>query len=167
MLDHLIFLIRRIILIFILIFGWGNGFYQASAFLLVCLFTLAFKLILRPYKETISNVQDVLFEMILWTVLVFFITFSTQASEFANSGKFLGLGIMWFFQIIFLIFINYLISAISFIREFRRRKLAKKMNKYKYTTKKTLPNPKNVVVDFADQSQLSDISGVRCFVDTQ
>lgn len=162
-LDHFIFLVRRILLILILIFWWNHGFYQAWLFLLVWVLVLASKLILRPYNAPILNVQDILFEAILWTVLVLFITFSTQASELANSGKFLILGIMCFAQIIFLILINYTILAIWTIREIRRKKKAKKMGRYVYTTKKPIPDPKNIVVDFADQSQLSDISGVRSF----
>ena len=67
--DHIIFLLRRTFLSILIIFGWGYGLFQGCIFFMICLGVLISKIVLRPFKSSILNVQGVVFEFILWIVI--------------------------------------------------------------------------------------------------
>jgi hypothetical protein len=163
MLDHFIFFIRRGILIFILIFAWGNGLIQAYLFLVTCASVLAFKVIVRPFKNAILNVQDILFEIILSMVILLFATFKDPSSELADSGRFMVLGMICFALVISLIVINYTITLITTIKECVERRRAKKLQKYKISDKK-LERKNTQSPNYENKSEISEVSEVSHFM---
>ena len=75
MIDHIIFMLRRILLSFIIIYGWGHGLLQGCIFFTIWAVVLLSKLILRPFRIWILNVQNIVFEFILLFVIGILATF--------------------------------------------------------------------------------------------
>lgn len=119
MVDHIIFMIRRILLSHIIVFGWSMGLYQVGVFFWVCLFVLASKLFLRPYNSVMLNLQNILFEIILLFVISIFGYFYKSATELSDTGTPKLLGIVWFWLIWSLMIINYCFVAIQIIVSFK------------------------------------------------
>ena len=109
MVDHILFMIRRIFLSFLIVFGWQNGAIQVCVFFLICLGVLLWKLLMRPYKSVLLNIQNILFEFILLWVIGIFGSFYKRSTELSNSGIPRLLGIIWFWLIWSWIIINYII----------------------------------------------------------
>jgi hypothetical protein len=120
---------------------------------------LVFKVIVRPFKNTILNVQDILFEIILSVVILLFATFKDSSSELADSGRFMVIGMICFALIISLIIINYAITLITTIKECVERRRAKKLQKYKISGKK-LEHKKTQLPYFNNKSEISEVSEV-------
>ena len=79
MVDHIIFLLRRSFLSILIIFGWGYGLFQGCIFFVICVGVLISKVVLRPFKNSILNVQGVVFESILWIVIGLLASFYNTA----------------------------------------------------------------------------------------
>ena len=75
MVDHILFMIRRILLSFLIVFGWQNGIIQVCTFFLICLGVLILKLFMRPYNSPLLNIQNISFEIILLAVIGIFGSF--------------------------------------------------------------------------------------------
>jgi hypothetical protein len=115
--DHSVFMIRRAILVFILVFGWNHGLLQAILFLVACFAVLVWKLTLRPYEETLFNIQDILFEGILCSMIVCFIAFKDSVSELKEEGKFHMLGIVCSTLVVSLILINFIFIILMLVKQ--------------------------------------------------
>ena len=125
MLDHVIFMLRRIFLSYLIIFGWGYGLTQAIIFLVVCILVLISKLILRPYKSSILNVQSIAFEFILCAVLWILCTFWDKSTEFSDSGSANTRGMACFGLVWSIMIISYIFTFILFVSYWCKRKKQK------------------------------------------
>ena len=84
MIDHIIFMIRRILLSILIIFAWGNGLIQVCIFIIICALVLVSKLVFRPFKSLILNIQSFIFEIILLVILWFFASFNDTIINIVN-----------------------------------------------------------------------------------
>ena len=112
--DHIIFLLRRSFLSILIIFGWGYGLFQGCIFFVVCVGVLISKIVLRPFKNSILNVQGVVFEFILWIVIGLLASFYNKADEFSTTGNVNVRGILWFALVCSLMLISYIFTFILF-----------------------------------------------------
>ena len=117
-----VFFLQRFILIMILIYGLNHGLIQAFTYFLVWIGVLIFKILLRPYQQTILNVQEVTFELILWVIIGIFITFKDPKSHFADSGRHHTLGIICLALILSFVILNYIFSAMLSWKNWRTQK---------------------------------------------
>ena len=115
-LEHMMFIVRRSLLVFILVFGWNNGLFQAYFFLVSCFVTLVFKLVVRPYSQAILNVQDIIFELILIAIISILLSFSSEGSELADSGVYHILGLICLGLMGSIMIINYIITICTMVR---------------------------------------------------
>lgn len=160
--DHSVFMIRRAVLVFILIFSWNHGFLQAILFLIACLAVLVWKIVLRPYEETLYNIQDVIYECILCSMIGCFIGFKDPESELKEEGKFHILGIVCSSLVVSLILVNFIFSILMIIKQWVAHFKLRKMVKVKATSKSFSIDSiqKNVVIDFGEKQIHSDITMV-------
>ena len=75
MIDHILFMLRRILLSALIVFGWEHGLFQGCLFFVVCVGVVISKIILWPFKNWILNLQSIIFEFILWIVIGLFASF--------------------------------------------------------------------------------------------
>ena len=130
-LNSFVFFLQRFILILILIFGWNHGYKQAVSFFFVWIGVLAFKILLRPYQQTLVNVQEIIFEFILWVIIGIFITFKDPKSHFADSGRPNTKGIICFALISSIVILNYIFSGMLSWKTWRNKERIKKLKKVK------------------------------------
>ena len=124
MLEHLLFMLRRAVLVWALVFLWGNGLLQIIIFMIASAVVIAFKLIVRPYEKPMLNLLDVLFEMILFVLCSIFVTFHDEKSEFATSGSPYFLGIVWCALFFFIVAANYVVFLWTAIREYITKRVS-------------------------------------------
>ena len=110
MLDHFIFLCRRLILACVLIFGWNHGLIQTITFLLTWLCVCVWKVIMKPFDRTILNVQEWLFEFSLIIIVSIFLRFQNKVTELSGEGVPNILGFVWLVLVIFMILINWVVT---------------------------------------------------------
>ena len=100
-------------------------YYLNPAFFLFIWAWIAFiKVYLRYYKSTLLNIQDIIMEIILITILSIFVSFNDQKYEFSTSPKSNILGWISFSMIVMIIIINYwffLIININKCLEIRKK----------------------------------------------
>ena len=104
--DHIAFILRRVFLSFLIIFGWGHGLVQDLIFIGICLAVLGMKLLLRPFRYILLNIQEAIFEIVLLIVLAIFASFNEKATLLSTTGAPHSLGIVWFSLVCFLMIIN-------------------------------------------------------------
>ena len=121
MMDHFVFMLRRSILVAIIVVGWNHGFIQVTIFLFACISVLVWKIIARPFEDTLLNFQDTVFEFFICVVIGIFVTFKNQETELIKAGKAHIAGIICFVIVFFLTVFNFFISMCIFIRKLRDR----------------------------------------------
>jgi len=129
MIDHFIFLLRRLLLILLLIFRWKKGLQQTIILFSFWLLVLAWKLIVRPFRKVILNIQDALFEMFLSTIILIYFKFTNESTELSSSGNPHKLGVIWVTLVILMIFINFIVSSYIWMKKWRIKKPSK-ISKY-------------------------------------
>ena len=123
-LDHIAFMIRRILLSFLIIFGWSHGFIQDIAFICICLVVVIMKICMRPFRYILLNIQDFIFEFVLLMVIGIFITFKEKSTLLSETGTPNILGIIWFSLVWFLMIINLIFyTAVTIAHIYHRRSL--------------------------------------------
>ena len=124
--DHIIFMLRRILLSVLIIYGWGHGIYQSLLFLLIWIGVLISKILLRPFKNWILNMQQVIFEFILWVVIGILSTFYDKSTEFSESKSANLRGMIWFGLVWSLMIISHIITLILLVSNCISKKEPKK-----------------------------------------
>ena len=148
-LDHLVFILRRIIFWLLLVFAQNHGLVQLIIMTCLCSGVLIWKIIIRPYKCMRTNFFNVIFEMFLWTILVIFFQFKDSKTKntqkgFPNQLGYICIGLV--FVILALGFMLNLYDWISscFKRKEKRSELVFKVGpKLKYTTDVSCVKMKN------------------------
>lgn len=115
MLDYITFLFRRAFLCLLIIYAWTHGFLQSMVFFGACLLLIISKLILRPYRHTIMNIQDIIFETLILAICAIFATFTDPEMELTTKGIPNVLGWICFVLVISVVIINYLLLGGSAI----------------------------------------------------
>ncbi|CAI2359932.1 unnamed protein product [Moneuplotes crassus] len=108
MLDHFIFLLRRLSLILVLIMRWNHGIQQIGIFLIACVIVVLWKIIARPFKSAILNFQDSLFEIFLTCIILMYFKFTNSDDELASSGANHWIGLACAFLVLTMIIINFI-----------------------------------------------------------
>ena len=179
-LDHIMFMARRILLSLIIVFGWNHGLIQTSIYIyfLICLNNSSIfllwtiwiaitKALMRPYKNVILNIQDMLMEAITVMILSIFLWFCDPNDNFSTSFKANMLGWTLFALIVVIIAINYwffLVISINKCIENRKKKRKMMYTVQPKETKQELSNSiKNKVVEahFEQQSAVVSHKNVR------
>lgn len=96
LLEHVLFILRRQLLVYLIVFGWQHGLLQIISFVIVSVITLLAKIWVRPYKSVLIGAQDIVFEALLCTVLVISIAFGSRSSEMVKLGAYHTLGVACF-----------------------------------------------------------------------
>ncbi|CAI2372733.1 unnamed protein product [Moneuplotes crassus] len=114
MMDHFLFIIRRLALSLLLIFRWKFGFQQVCIFIAICLLVLLWKIIIRPFQSKLLNFQDILFELFLLTIIILYLNFNSESSELSTEGLPHISGSICVALIIIMVLTNYVVSIIMF-----------------------------------------------------
>ena len=164
-LVHLMFMLRRIFLCFLIIFGYQQGLTQCLIFLSICISVIIVKVILRPYKFVLQNIHDLIMEFILLSILAIFITFYDKNTEFVDEGWANVLGWICFSLIVFLVLMNYANLFYIYIRSWIEKRNKRKKELYSIYPKESsaaISKPiKSVIIDYSDHKSISDIQKVR------
>ena len=113
MIDHIIFMIRRILLSILIIFVWGNGLIQVCIFIIICALVLISKFIFRPFKSLILNIQSFIFEFILLVILWFFASFSDKSTELSDESGAYSRGVICFILVCSLMLTSFIFTCIQ------------------------------------------------------
>lgn len=84
--EHVLFLFRRALLAVLVIYIQIAGWAQLLIFILMSLILIAFKLIMKPYKSQSRLIQDVIMEMLIWTIALLFFSFMYKETELTSEG---------------------------------------------------------------------------------
>ncbi|CAI2369448.1 unnamed protein product [Moneuplotes crassus] len=142
MLDHFIFLLRRLVLILVLIFRWNHGIQQAGIFLFACFIVIIWKILVRPFKDVILNFQDIVFEFLLALVILMYFKFTNSEDELTSSGINHIVGLVLCTIVLIMILINFGVTVKIYIHKLCFKKSKGKINIKKTMTrirKKTIP----------------------------
>ena len=125
MLDHFIFLVRRLILVLVLIFKWRKGQQQTLCIFISWVIVLIWKLIIRPFKLAIMNIQDALFESFLSTIILVYFKFTNESTELLSSGNPHRLGVVWVTLVVLMILINFIVTLYIWLQSWKVKRLFK------------------------------------------
>ena len=115
MLDHLVFLLKRTVLILVIVFQWNHGLDQSIYFLVTWIWVLIWKIIIRPFEKTVLNIQDIIFELIMTVILSIYITFDNKSTELSESGRTHVLGVIWVVLMVSVIIINLIVTFLTWV----------------------------------------------------
>ena len=141
--DNVIFLSRRILIIFVVLFISDNGLLQLSIVIASCIFIVTMKLLVRPYQVVTKNIQDVMSEFVLIWIAWIFTKFNSESSKFATNGLNVILGKIWIVLILWIVVCHYIWIVISAIFLFRVKCKSSKLNKKKIPGKIFIEQIKN------------------------
>ena len=161
-LVHVMFMLRRMFLSFLIVFGYQHGLIQWVIFLIIWILVVVLKTIIRPYKDILSNIHDLIMEIVLLCLVIIFTTFYDKATEFADHGWAQVIGWIWFSMIVFLVMINYANLFYVIIKRCVERKQKKRKETYITHPKETsLEISKPVkTFEYSDQKSVSDLQKV-------
>ena len=132
LLENIMFLLRRVFIVFIVLFVNSNGILQISIILVLFLFIMIIKILIKPYKEFTKNVQDIASEATLICMVSIFATFYTSSTMLSSSGSPYILGIVWIILILWIVACHYIWTIIDLIFLIRSKcRLSKVLNKDK------------------------------------
>ncbi|CAI2371060.1 unnamed protein product [Moneuplotes crassus] len=146
MLDHFIFLWRRLALILVLIMRWNHGIQQISIFLFACAIVVLWKIIARPFNSAILNFQDIIFEIFLTCIILMYFKFTNSDDELASSGTNHWIGLACAFLILAMIAINVVTTGYLNIHKlcFKQKKGQINVKKAIKRIKKKIPSNMNL-----------------------
>ena len=110
-LDHFIFMLRRVGLSCLLIFGWKHGFIQTIIFLSMWIFVFIWKITIKPFNRTVLNVQIWIFEFFLMLIVTTYLGFQSKSAEFSKKGIANILGFIWVALVLSMILINIFVTV--------------------------------------------------------
>ena len=87
LLEHVFYLVRRISLVLLVIFGQGNGILQLSLYLAVSILFIVYKVVVRPYKLTANMVHDIVSELILVAIVLLFFRYLKEDTKLVSKGE--------------------------------------------------------------------------------
>ncbi|CAI2382438.1 unnamed protein product [Moneuplotes crassus] len=131
MCNSILFIFRRAVMVWIVILGWNNGWKQVILFSLICFILIVFKIIVKPYKNTILNLQDILFEFIILGLSLTFMEFTNKSTELAKTGRPHLIGMIGFCLVIMLCVLNYVFTFTILVKHCRVKPLKKQKIKPK------------------------------------
>jgi len=117
--DYFVFFIRRLVLILVIILRWKHGKLQVIIFFIACIFVLIWKISIRPFQNQILNFQDSVFEVFLWIIVAIYFRFTKESTELASSGTPHILGIICLVLIIWMMILNFMVTAHLTIQRWR------------------------------------------------
>lgn len=107
MLEHVFFILQRMILILLVIFLWGHGLAQVFIFGMTWVFRMIFKIYKRPYLRISKNIQEIWYEVWLLVISFIFMAFYDPDTEFVTTGTPYVLGIICWILLVFVVILNY------------------------------------------------------------
>ena len=113
--DGVLFLSRRIVIVFVVLFVSGSGLLQLSIVLACCILIVTMKLLVRPYQAVTKNIQDVMSEFVLIWIVWIFSKFNSESSKFATAGSNWIFGKIWIYLIFWIVWWNYICLSIQVI----------------------------------------------------
>ena len=90
-----VFLTRRTILMLLVVFWRNYGYIQLPVFSWVCIFQCIFILWVRPYRNCLTNAQELVNEFIWTSILLLFFFFIDDSTELDTSGRAYLVGWAW------------------------------------------------------------------------
>ena len=112
-LYFLLFICKRILLIWLIILCRHSGLIQSLSFNAMSIWILIYFIVARPYLSKVTNIQETLYELIIIIIVFIFLSYTNQSTEFANSGFPSFLGWIWIGLVISTIIINYISQIVS------------------------------------------------------
>ena len=131
-LEHLMFMIRRIILSLLLVFRQNYGKQQLFIFFPCCLLVLMWKILIRPFKQTKINFWDITNEVILWVILGIFFNFKDIKTEKVLKGTPHTLGLICFIMIIIMTILNYMVLLYQWVSSYLNKKRKKNSKVHRF-----------------------------------
>lgn len=115
-LDHFVFILRRVALSAIVIYKWNHGMTQTILFLSVWIMVLLWKIFIRSFRHWILIFQDILFEFYLWTIIAIYLKFTQPESEKVIEGTAHVLGSICFMLVMAMMLVSFFIAIIMCIK---------------------------------------------------
>ena len=133
MTSHLVFIIWRVLLVIIVLSLHNKGVLQIALFTIVIISMLAFKIIFKPLRTKLMNVQDIIGDFLIFSLWISYFNLMDESTEFATSGKGHIIGLIWLAIIATMILYFYIFLIIASIFSCLRKK---KNNNAKISQKK-------------------------------
>lgn len=118
MIVHVIFVIFRWFLIFLVLFFHEHPFIQLVLFLSSLVVVIIIKIIIRPYNTQIKNVQDCFGTMLIFSMALLYLSFLKTPTELVTKGKGRIFGWVCISVIFMIISYFYIFAAIVLLRRF-------------------------------------------------
>ncbi|CAI2381355.1 unnamed protein product [Moneuplotes crassus] len=110
MLDHVVFMLRRLLFVGTIIFGWNHGILQASILSVSSVGVLTWKIVVRPYKRAVVNFQEALFEASFTIISLIYLRFTKENDELSDSRSTHIFGIVCVILVFKMILINIIVT---------------------------------------------------------
>ena len=115
MTSHLVFNICRILLVTIVLSLHQKGVLQINLFMIVIIGVLAFKIVFKPFKTKLMNIQDIIGYFLIFCILLAYYNLIDKSTELATSGRGYIVGVICLTLIATLIFYFYVFLLIALI----------------------------------------------------
>ena len=110
---YLIFVLKRLLLVSLIILCKNSGLIQTWAFGVFLIFMLVLLLFIRPFSSSLSNIQEILFELITVSIVLIFLNYLNSSTEFVEEGVAVFFGWICIGLVLSTIVINYIFQIVS------------------------------------------------------
>ena len=129
MYEHIIFMVRRLLLVLLVIFCGSSAIAQITIFSFWWLLVIAFKLAVRPFKRTTTNIQDIVSEFLILSVVLLFLRFLNEDTKLKTTGSAAAVGYLCISLIVSIALVHYIFESINLVNLRRQYLLKKKVSK--------------------------------------
>jgi hypothetical protein len=125
MLEHLFFLVRRTVLVILVVFGESVNTLQLWIFAALWIIVLAFEILVQPFQHKSLNVQNIITEGLLLTLVFLFFGFLKKDTELITSGYGAVIGHIWVAVVISIVLLHYVFHIGNWLVRRKKEKTKK------------------------------------------